>query len=143
MSSIQKSQIEAALGTVMEPDLGRDLMTLGMVEDIAVDEAGNVSFTVVLTTPACPMKESIKQSCINAIKQAVPEVGAINVNMTSKVTSSCSHGCGHGSHGAMVAMARTVVMAGTVRRRRSIFRTSRTSSPLLPARAVSASPPSR
>ncbi|ACF10843.1 protein of unknown function DUF59 [Chlorobaculum parvum NCIB 8327] len=100
MSSIQKSQIEAALGTVMEPDLGRDLMTLGMVEDIAVDEAGNVSFTVVLTTPACPMKESIKQSCINAIKQAVPEVGAINVNMTSKVTSSCSHGGGHGSHGA-------------------------------------------
>jgi len=99
--SVQKSQIEAALGTVMEPDLGRDLMTLGMVQDIAVDEAGNVSFSVVLTTPACPMKESIKQSCIDAIKQAVPEVGAINVNMTSKVTSSCSHGGqgGHGGHG--------------------------------------------
>ncbi len=99
MSSIQKSQIEAALGTVMEPDLGRDLMTLGMVQDITVDESGNVSFSVVLTTPACPMKESIKQSCIDAIKQAVPEVGAIDVTMTSKVTSSCSHS-GHGSHGA-------------------------------------------
>lgn len=99
--SVQKSQIEAALGTVMEPDLGRDLITLGMVQDIAVDEAGNVSFSVVLTTPACPMKESIKQSCIDAIKQAVPEVGAINVNMTSKATSSCSHGGqgGHGTHG--------------------------------------------
>ncbi|HHE31469.1 MAG TPA: iron-sulfur cluster carrier protein ApbC [Chlorobaculum parvum] len=95
--SIQKSQIEAALGTVMEPDLGKDLMTLGMVQDIAIDESGNVSFSVVLTTPACPMKESIKQSCIDAIKQAVPEVGAINANMTSKVTSSCSHG-GHGGH---------------------------------------------
>lgn len=94
--SIQKSQIEAALGTVMEPDLGRDLMSLGMVENIAVDEAGNVSFTVVLTTPACPMKEKIKNSCIDAIKAAVPEVGAIDVNMTSKVTSSCSH---HGAHG--------------------------------------------
>ncbi|MGC8775275.1 MAG: Mrp/NBP35 family ATP-binding protein [Chlorobaculum sp.] len=97
MSSIQKSQIEAALGTVMEPDLGRDLMTLGMVENIAVDEAGNVSFTVVLTTPACPMKEKIKNSCVEAIKAAVPEVGSIDVNMTSKVTSSCSHG-GHGNH---------------------------------------------
>jgi ATP-binding protein involved in chromosome partitioning len=97
--SIQKSQIEAALGTVMEPDLGRDLMTLGMVENIAVDEAGNVSFTVVLTTPACPMKEKIKNSCIEAIKAAVPEVGEIEVNMTSKVTSSCSHHGGHGHHG--------------------------------------------
>lgn len=101
--SIQKSQIEAALGTVMEPDLGRDLMTLGMVENIVVDEAGNVSFTVVLTTPACPMKEKIRNSCIDAIRAAVPEVGEIDVNMTSKVTSSCSHhghGGGHGHHGA-------------------------------------------
>ena len=97
--SIQKSQIEAALGTVMEPDLGRDLMTLGMIENIAVDEAGNVSFTLVLTTPACPMKEKIKNSCIEAIKAAVPEVGEIEVNMTSKVTSSCSHHGGHGHHG--------------------------------------------
>jgi len=99
MSSIQKSQIEAALGTVMEPDLGRDLMTLGMVQDIAVDETGNVSFTVVLTTPACPMKEKIKQSCIDAIRAAVPAVGSIDVNMTSKVTSSCSHHGGHDGHG--------------------------------------------
>lgn len=96
--SIQKSQIEAALSTVMEPDLGKDLMTLGMVQDIAVDESDNVSFSVVLTTPACPMKESIKQSCIDAIKQTAPDVGAINVNMTSKVTSSCSHG-EHGNQG--------------------------------------------
>jgi ATP-binding protein involved in chromosome partitioning len=106
--TIQKSQIEAALGTVMEPDLGRDLMTLGMVQDIAVDETGNVSFTVVLTTPACPMKEKIKQSCIDAIRASVPEAGAIEVNMTSKVTSSCSHHGGHaghdghGTHGAHV-----------------------------------------
>jgi ATP-binding protein involved in chromosome partitioning len=97
--SIQKSQIEAALGTVMEPDLGRDLMTLGMVENIAVDEAGKVSFTVVLTTPACPMKEKIRNSCIEAIRAAVPEVGQIEVNMTSKVTSSCSHHGAHGGHG--------------------------------------------
>jgi ATP-binding protein involved in chromosome partitioning len=96
--TIQKSQIEAALGTVMEPDLGRDLMTLGMVQDIAIDETGNVSFTVVLTTPACPMKEKIKQSCIDAIRAAVPAVGLIDVNMTSKVTSSCSHHGGHDGH---------------------------------------------
>ena len=95
--SIQKSQIEAALGTVMEPDLGKDLMTLDMVKDITVDEAGNVSFSVVLTTPACPMKEKIKNSCVEAIKASVPGVGSIDITMTSNVTSSCSNG-GHGGH---------------------------------------------
>ncbi|NTU57486.1 MAG: Mrp/NBP35 family ATP-binding protein [Chlorobiaceae bacterium] len=104
MSSIQESQIISALATVMEPDLGRDLITLGMIENIAIDDADNVSFTVVLTTPACPMKESIKQSCIDAVRAAVPEAATVEVTMDSKVTSSCSHhgkngGHGHGGHG--------------------------------------------
>ncbi|HWR00993.1 MAG TPA: Mrp/NBP35 family ATP-binding protein [Chlorobaculum sp.] len=104
MSPIQKSQILAALGTVMDPDLGSDLVSLGMVQEIAIDDDNNVSFTVVLTTPACPMKESFKQSCIAAIRAAVPEVASIDVTMDSKVTSSCSHhgqngGHGHGGHG--------------------------------------------
>jgi ATP-binding protein involved in chromosome partitioning len=98
MSPIQESQIIAALSTVMEPDLGSDLVTLGMVREIEVDQAGNVSFTVVLTTPACPMKESIKQSCIAAVRTAVPEAASIEVKMDSKVTSSCSHHGGHGGH---------------------------------------------
>ncbi|NTU93187.1 MAG: Mrp/NBP35 family ATP-binding protein [Chlorobiaceae bacterium] len=106
---INESQIIAALGTVMEPDLGSDLVSLGMIREVAVDPAGNVSFTVVLTTPACPMKESIKQSCIAAVRAAVPESASIEVKMDSKVTSSCSHhgaqgghhgNGGHGAHGA-------------------------------------------
>jgi ATP-binding protein involved in chromosome partitioning len=106
MSSIQESHIVAALSTVMEPDLGKDLVTLGMVRDIVADPSGNVSFTVVLTTPACPMKESIKQSCISAVRAAVPDAASIEVKMDSKVTSSCSHHGkdgghhGHGGHGA-------------------------------------------
>ena len=114
MSSIQQSQIIEALGTVMDPDLGRDLVSLGMIREVSVDGSNNVSVTVELTTPACPMKESIKQSCISAIRAAVPEAGSIDVKMDSKVTSSCSnhgkpghhghhghegHG-GHGGHGA-------------------------------------------
>jgi ATP-binding protein involved in chromosome partitioning len=103
MSSIQESQIVAALGTVMDPDLGRDLVSLGMVKEVSVDEANNVAVTVELTTPACPMKESIKQSCISAIQAAVPEAASISVTMSSKVTSSCSHhdqgGHNHGHHG--------------------------------------------
>ena len=57
-----------ALSTVQEPDLGKDLVTLNMVRDIVIN--GNiVSFTIVLTTPACPLKDMIKNSCVQAIHQ--------------------------------------------------------------------------
>ena len=45
-----------ALSNVQEPDLGKDLVTLNMIQDLEID-GNNVSFTIVLTTPACPMKE--------------------------------------------------------------------------------------
>ncbi len=57
-----------ALGTVQEPDLGKDLITLNMVRDIAIN-GNELSFTVVLTTPACPLKDLLKNSCIQAIHQ--------------------------------------------------------------------------
>ncbi|NMW18913.1 MAG: Mrp/NBP35 family ATP-binding protein [Chlorobiaceae bacterium] len=96
MPTVTEAQIIAALSSVQEPDLKKDLITLAMVEDIALDTDNNVSFTVVLTTPACPLKEQIKQSCIDSIRTLVPEAAAIVVNMTSKVTSSCSHHhCNH------------------------------------------------
>src|SRR5262245_10840116 len=59
-----------ALGNVQEPDLGKDIVTLNMVKDITV-EGNYVSFTVVLTTPACPLKDLIKNNCIKAIKNLV------------------------------------------------------------------------
>ncbi len=48
-----------ALGRVIEPDFKKDLVTLKMIEDLSVKD-GNVTFTVILTTPACPLKEEIK-----------------------------------------------------------------------------------
>jgi ATP-binding protein involved in chromosome partitioning len=101
MPKIQESRIAEALKTVIEPDLGRDLITLDMVHDIRTDGDNNVSFTVVLTTPACPMKESIKQACIDAVRASVPEAGAITVDMSAKVTGGCSHHGGHGHHGGL------------------------------------------
>ena len=59
-----------ALSNVQEPDLGKDIVTLNMVKDIVID-GNNVSFTVVLTTPACPMKDMIRNACVNAIKSLV------------------------------------------------------------------------
>jgi ATP-binding protein involved in chromosome partitioning len=99
MSMIKEAQIIEALSTVNDPDLKKDLVTLGMIADVQIDNDNNVSFTVTLTTPACPMKEQIKQSCIEAIKTHVPEAAALEVTMSSKVTSSCNHHGGHhGSH---------------------------------------------
>lgn len=74
-----------ALRNVREPDLQKDLVTLNMVRDIVIDGA-YVSFTVVLTTPACPLKEVIKNDCINAIKAANGKA-VVNVKFTSSTTT--------------------------------------------------------
>ena len=76
-----------ALSNVQEPDLGKDLVTLNMVKDILVKD-NTVSFTVVLTTPACPMKELIQNACINAIKILVNKEAAVTVNFTSNTTTN-------------------------------------------------------
>ena len=76
-----------ALGNVQEPDLGKDLVTLNMVKDIAIN-GKNVSFTVVLTTPACPLKDMIKNACINAIKILVNKEADVTVNFTSNTSTN-------------------------------------------------------
>ncbi len=76
-----------ALSNVQEPDLGKDLVTLNMVKDIVIN--GNyVSFTVVLTTPACPLKDMIMNACINAVKILVNKEAVVKVNFTSNTTSN-------------------------------------------------------
>lgn len=81
-----KEKVLEALSNVQEPDLGKDLVTLNMVKDIEI--SGNqVSFTVVLTTPACPLKDMIKNACINAIKILVSKEAEVTVNFTSNTTT--------------------------------------------------------
>lgn len=80
-----------ALSNVQEPDLGKDLVTLNMVKDIKID--GNlVSFTVVLTTPACPLKDMIMNACINAVKLLVNKEAVVTVNFTSNTSSNRKDG---------------------------------------------------
>jgi len=78
-----------ALGTVQEPDLGKDIVTLNMVKDITI-EGNYISFTVVLTTPACPLKDLIKNNCIKAIKNLVNKEAVVNVNFISNTTTKRS-----------------------------------------------------
>jgi ATP-binding protein involved in chromosome partitioning len=84
--TFQKEDIVRALSTVNDPDLKRDLVTLNMVKDVVV-EANSVKFTVVLTTPACPLKEKIRQDCEDAVRKVVGAAVAINIHMTSSVTT--------------------------------------------------------
>jgi ATP-binding protein involved in chromosome partitioning len=83
---ISKEQILKALSTVDDPDLKKDLVTLNMIRDIKI-EGNKVSFDVVLTTPACPLKEVIKNACLEAIHNLVDSNLDIDINMTSEVTS--------------------------------------------------------
>lgn len=80
-------EILKALSNVEEPDLGKDLVTLNMVKDVAI-EGNDVSFTVVLTTPACPMKDMIKNACINAVQLLVNKEARVTVNFTSNTSTN-------------------------------------------------------
>jgi ATP-binding protein involved in chromosome partitioning len=82
-----KEKVLEALSNVQEPDLGKDIVTLNMVKDISI-EGNYISFTVVLTTPACPMKDMIKNACINAIKLLVNKDAMVNVKFTANTTSN-------------------------------------------------------
>lgn len=75
-----------ALSNVQEPDLGKDLVTLNMVKDIAID-GNQVSFTIVLTTPACPMKDMMQRASENAIKLLVNKEADVRVNFTANTSS--------------------------------------------------------
>jgi ATP-binding protein involved in chromosome partitioning len=83
--SISKELIIGALSTVQEPDLKKDLVTLGMIKDVEMG-IGEVRFTVVLTTPACPLKEKIRQDCEDAIHKLVHPDLKIVIHMTAEVT---------------------------------------------------------
>lgn len=81
-----QDEVLKALSNVQEPDLGKDLVTLNMIRDVDIN-GNDVSFTVVLTTPACPMKDHIQNACINAVKLLVNKEANVKVNFTSSTTT--------------------------------------------------------
>jgi len=78
-----KEAVLKALGTVQEPDLGQDLVTLNMIRNLEVS-GDKVSFSVMLTTPACPLKGKIEADCRNALK-TVEGIGSVDIKMDSDV----------------------------------------------------------
>jgi len=83
---ITQEQVYNALRHVEDPDLKKDLVTLNMIEDLKID-GNKISFSVVLTTPACPMKAMLENACRNSILHFVSKEAELSINMTSRVTS--------------------------------------------------------
>lgn len=80
-------QVLKALSTVIDPDFGRDIVTLNMVKEVNAAPQ-EISFTVELTTPACPLKEVIHDACVEAIRRDFGDDVKLNINMSSRVTSN-------------------------------------------------------
>lgn len=78
-----KEAVLAALATCREPELHKDIVSLGMVKNLAV-EGGHVSFDYVLTTPACPLKSQMEADARAAVMK-VPGVAAVDIKMTASV----------------------------------------------------------
>lgn len=76
-------QVLEVLRTVHDPDLKRDLVSLGMIQDLSVN-GGVVSFRVVLTTPACPMKEMMERECRDKVSK-LSGVTQVNIKMDAQV----------------------------------------------------------
>lgn len=82
-SELSVENVMAALRTVQEPELHKDLVSLNMIRDIAIDD-GNVKFTIMLTTPACPLKSRIESEARQAVS-SLAGVSSVQIKMDSNV----------------------------------------------------------
>jgi len=81
---ITETHILDALRVVKDPDLHRDIVSLNFVRDVKI-VGQDVSFTIELTTPACPVREELKAASVKALRDSIKHIGNVEVTMTSKV----------------------------------------------------------
>ena len=86
--TVTTEQILNALKVVQDPDLKRDLVSLGFIKDVRT-EAGRVSFTIELTPPACPVRDQMKEEARQVVAK-LPGVSEVDITMTSQVRTSVS-----------------------------------------------------
>ena len=83
VNNITKEAVLDALRTVYDPDLKKDLVTLNMIRDLQIS-GSQVNFTLMLTTPACPMKDKMRTEAQQAVGQ-IPGVEQVNIKMDAEV----------------------------------------------------------
>lgn len=82
MPQVTEAQVLDALKNVLDPDLNRDIVALGFVKNVRIS-GGQVAFDIELTTPACPVKDSLKQQAYDSVK-ALPGVEQLEISMTAQ-----------------------------------------------------------
>jgi len=85
MPAPDREAVLNALRAVIDPDLRRDIVSLGFVKDLQTTD-GRASFTIELTTPACPVKDQLRDQAIAAVRAL--GVGEVDVQLTAKVRSA-------------------------------------------------------
>lgn len=86
MLKLNKENILNVLKRVKDPDLHKDIVSLGFVKELKIEDS-RVSFKLQLTTPACPVRDQFKMECEKVIKESVEGVKEVNVEITSNVVS--------------------------------------------------------
>ena len=82
--NVTREAVLRALSTVQEPELHNDLVSLNMIKDLTV-QGDQVDFTIMLTTPACPLRGQMEQESVEAVRRLVPGVGQVQVRFDAQV----------------------------------------------------------
>ena len=86
MLPVSRDAVLNALRVVVDPDLKKDIVSLGFVKDLTIAD-GRASFTIELTTPACPVKDQMRDQAVTAVS-AVPGVAEVRVQLTANIRSA-------------------------------------------------------
>lgn len=86
MLPLTEENVLNSLRMVKDPDLHRDIVTLGFIKDLRI-RGGDIGFTLQLTTPACPVRDQFRVDCERALRSNIEGVGKVEIEMTSHVVS--------------------------------------------------------
>jgi len=91
----KEQEVLDSMRGIIDPDLGKDIVSLGFIKDLTISDDGDVSFRVELTTPACPIKDQFRDACDQAVS-ALPWVRKVTVEMTAQTRSGALEQSGGG-----------------------------------------------
>src|SRR5580765_907249 len=88
-TGLSDSTVLDALRAVRDPDLNRDIVALKFVKNLRIEPGGRVAFSIELTTPACPVKDQMREQAREVVA-AIPGVTAVDIEMTAQVRSTAN-----------------------------------------------------
>ncbi len=131
MPAPNEQEVLSALSAIVDPDLGRDVVSLGMIKDLSITGAGAVAFTFELTTPACPVRDRFKSQAEELVG-ALDGVSGVSVKMTANVRPGFIRQASESLPGVRQNMkAETGMTPAAIRERSSILRMDQLRCPVL------------